>query len=79
MDIDRFVASAATSDRSTAIVYTPVKQDITLDLKGWKPGLNGRWYDPRTGTPGEMFNVTSGGKVTLSPPGEKDWVLVLQP
>jgi hypothetical protein len=76
-NIGRYVAIAAKRDRSAAIAYTPVPQDITLDLSDWNADLKGQWYDPQTGTPGTLFDVTAGHDVTLSPPDKKDWVLII--
>jgi hypothetical protein len=73
-----YLAAAQTADGSTVIAYLPTSRTVTVDMskiaghraKAW-------WFDPRTGkaTPAGEF-ATSGSK-DFTPPGDEDWVLVL--
>lgn len=73
-----FLAAACTSDRSTLIAYLPTPRPVVVDLAR----LSGErkccwWYDPRTGQAQSAGDVTGQGTLELAPPGEGDWVLVI--
>lgn len=63
----KFIAVA--QHEKLILAYTPVAQTIELKAAG-----NGRWFDPRTG--GSTEAKSDAGKFT--PPGEGDWVLIVQ-
>jgi hypothetical protein len=73
-----YAPAAVMSDSSYAVIYIPDKRELTVNLKK----ISGDetqvwWYQPSTG------KVTNGGKLidseetVLAPPGDGDWLLVL--
>ncbi len=73
-----YLAAARTSDGNTVIAYMPTRRTVSVDMSK----LAGRqikawWFDPRSGTAaaGGMFPASRTHAFT--PPGEGDWVLVL--
>ena len=73
-----YLAAARTSDGSTMIAYMPTSRTIGVEMsklagrevKGW-------WYDPRNGKAREAGKYRASGRREFTPPGEGDWVLVL--
>lgn len=67
------------SDRgSYAFIYTPVQQPVTVDLTRLTGSLvEASWFDPRTGRSIWLGQFPVRGLRTFTPPGEDDWVLVL--
>ncbi|HUV89982.1 MAG TPA: glycoside hydrolase family 140 protein [Anaerolineae bacterium] len=72
------LTAARTADGSTVIAYVPTRRTVTADLsqvsgeraRGW-------WFDPRTGKSTSAGEFPTRGCQRLTPPGEGDWVLVL--
>jgi hypothetical protein len=63
---------------SYAFIYTPTRQPVTVDLTRLTGSLvEATWFDPRTGRSVWIGQFPVRGKRTFSPPGEDDWVLVL--
>lgn len=63
---------------SYAFVYTPVKQPVTVDLTRMTGSLvEASWFDPRTGRSIWLGQFPVRGSRTFTPPGDDDWVLVL--
>ena len=60
------------------IAYMPTSREITVDMtkvagkeaKAW-------WFNPRTGKSLSIGTVPTLGKHKFAPPGEGDWVLLL--
>ena len=75
---DDYLAAGRTSDGSTVIAYMPTSRTIRVDMtriagrqvKAW-------WFDPRNGQSSEGGTFPSTGTHEFTPPGEGDWVLVL--
>ncbi len=73
-----YLAAARTTDGATVIAYMPTSREITVDMtkvagkeaKAW-------WFDPRTGKSHSIGTVPTSGKHKFAPPGEGDWVLLL--
>ena len=73
-----YLAAARTGDGGTAIAYLPTARTFTVDMtkvagkqaKAW-------WFNPRTGKPESAGEFPTSGKRQFTPPGEGDWVLVL--
>ncbi len=63
------------------VVYSPFGQPATLDLSGTEGEYTVRWYNPREGGElqdyGELVRAEDG-RIELVPPGEGDWVSLLQ-
>jgi hypothetical protein len=73
-----YLAAARTSDGSTMIAYMPTARAVTVDLARLAEALvRGWWYSPRTGTAELAGDYAGGGSLELAPPGEGDWVLVI--
>lgn len=70
-DPAKFVACAATPDRSLVVVYLPVGGKVSVAVAQDKPRPV-EWWNPRTG------EVTKGRNANLEAPGEGDWVLVVK-
>jgi hypothetical protein len=63
---------------SYAFIYTPVQQPVTVDLTRLTGSLvEASWYDPRTGRSIWLGQFPVRGTRTFTPPGDDDWVLVL--
>lgn len=63
---------------SYAFIYTPVKQPVVVDLTRLTGSLvEATWFDPRTGRSVWIGQFPVRGTRTFTPPGEDDWVLVL--
>jgi hypothetical protein len=73
-----YLAAARTEDGATVIAYMPTSRDITVDMtkvagkeaKAW-------WFNPRNGNSLSIGTVPTRGKHQFAPPGEGDWVLLL--
>ena len=73
-----YLSAARTPDGGTVIAYMPTSRKITVDIskvsgsqaKGW-------WFDPRTGKATPIGVFPTSGSREFTPPGEGDWVLVL--
>ena len=73
-----YLAAARTGDGGTAIAYLPTARTFTADMtkvagkqaKAW-------WFNPRTGKPESAGEFPTSGKRKFTPPGEGEWVLVL--
>ncbi len=73
-----YLAAARTTDGATVIAYMPTSREITVDMtkvagkeaKAW-------WFNPRTGKSLSIGTVPTLGKHKFAPPGEGDWVLLL--
>lgn len=73
-----YATAALTSDHTCAVAYLPSPRPVTIDLTRMaKDNGAGCWFDPRTGVASRIADFPSGGKPTLSPPGEGDWLLVV--
>jgi hypothetical protein len=80
-----FLTAARTSDRSLAVIYTPIIRTFTVDMSQLGGPAVTRWFDPSIG----IFTNISGSPFTNSglrnftPPGNNNdgdggWVLVLE-
>jgi len=73
-----YLAAARTEDGGTVIAYLPTARTFTVDMtkiagktaKAW-------WFNPRTGKSDAAGEFPTSGKKQFTPPGEGDWVLVL--
>jgi hypothetical protein len=73
-----YLAAASTSDGSTVIAYLPTPRTISVDMskiagsqvKAW-------WFDPRKGKAAAAGVFPASGTHEFTPPGDGDWVLVL--
>jgi hypothetical protein len=73
-----YLAAARTEDGATVIAYLPTARTFTVDLtkiagkaaKAW-------WFNPRTGKSDPAGEFPTTGKKQFTPPGDGDWVLML--
>ena len=73
-----YLAAARTADGSTVIAYMPTSRSVTVDMsKVTGEMAQGWWYDPRTGRSVAAGKFATKGCQELTPPGDGDWVLVL--
>ena len=73
-----YLSAARTEDGATVMAYLPTARPFTVDMtkiagktaKAW-------WFNPRTGKSDAAGEFPTTGKKQFTPPGEGDWVLVL--
>ena len=70
-DPAKFVACAATPDRSQVVIYMPAGGKIAVGVDQDKPRPV-EWVNPRTG------EVTKGRNIDLQAPDTNDWILVVK-
>jgi hypothetical protein len=73
-----YLAAARTEDGGTVIAYLPTPREISVELSKVS-GTRVRvwWFDPRTGKAKLTGEFPTRGTRDFIPPGEDDWVLVL--
>jgi hypothetical protein len=76
-DRARLMAFALTPDRSLGVAYLPGNAAVELDLSGLPATCRALWVSPSTGRWRTGASVTPSPKVSLTPPDERDWLLVL--
>jgi len=73
-----YLAAARTADGGTVIAYMPTARPITVDLtKIAGQAAQGWWFNPRNGKSDSAGTFPTSGTHQFTPPGEGDWVLVL--
>jgi hypothetical protein len=73
-----YVAAARTLDGGTVIIYLPQSHTITVNLsKVTGTTARGWWFNPRNGDAQPAGEFPTTGTPGFTPPGEGDWVLVL--
>ncbi len=73
-----YLAAARSADGGLVMAYLPSSRTFTVDMtkiagkaaKAW-------WFNPRTGKSSAAGEFPTAGKRPFTPPGEGDWVLVL--
>jgi len=73
-----YLAAARTEDGATVIAYLPTARPFTVNMtkiagktaKAW-------WFNPRTGKSDAAGEFPTTGKKQFTPPGDGDWVLVV--
>jgi hypothetical protein len=73
-----YLAAARTTDGSSVIAYMPTSRPITVDMTKVS-GKEARawWFNPRGGDSVSIGTIPTGGKHQFVPPGDGDWVLLL--
>ena len=73
-----YLAAAKTPDGSTVIAYMPTSRTINVDMSKIAGSQNKAWwFDPRNGKAAAAGIFPASGTHEFPPPGEGDWVLVL--
>lgn len=75
--VERFIAASRSLDGELAVIYTPVRQELRLNLAGLKRPVRAVWVNPRTGEKSKEKKI-SETCTTVEPPGEGDWILILR-
>lgn len=75
--VELFVAASRSPDGELAIVYTPVKQKLRLNLSRMNKPVRMVWVNPRTGDCSEEEEIVKTDTL-LEPPGGGDWILILR-
>jgi hypothetical protein len=73
-----YLSAARTHNGATVIAYMPTPRTVTVDMtKIAGSAAAGWWFDPRSGKANSLGTFETRGKRQFTPPGEGDWVLVL--
>lgn len=73
-----FTATALADDGSFAIAYLPTQRAVTIDLtKLSGERVNAWWFNPREGAVTHIGELADKQRHAFEPPGDGDWVLVL--
>lgn len=73
-----YLSAARTGDGSTVIAYMPTSRKITVDLSRVSgEEVQAWWFNPRNGKASSAGQFSTTGARDFNPPGEGDWVLVL--
>jgi hypothetical protein len=73
-----YLTAATTPDGRTVIAYMPTARTVSVDLSKLAKGrVNAWWFDPRTGKANTAGTLAAEGSRPFTPPGDGDWVLVL--
>ena len=74
-----FLAAACTANRSTLIAYLPTPRKVTINLSRLSGEKKmGWWFNPRNGKSHTAGETPGTDLWELVPPGEEDWVLVVE-
>lgn len=74
-----YAVTALAADGSFALSYLPTKRALTIDLsKVSGSHVAASWFIPRTGETSRIGEFTDKGRQSFEPPGDGDWVLVLE-
>jgi len=75
---DDGVQAAVTTDRKLAVAYLPTPRPIRITPSTLSEGdRHLRWFNPRNGSFQDGSLPENEGIVTLEPPGDGDWILVV--
>ena len=73
-----YLSAARTPNGVTVIAYMPTPRTVTVDMtKIAGSAAAGWWFDPRSGKANSLGTFETRGKRQFTPPGDGDWVLVL--
>ncbi|UEG54836.1 glycoside hydrolase family 140 protein [Mucilaginibacter daejeonensis] len=76
-----YIAAAINRQRTTAIIYLAIGQDVVTDLSTMKGPLKAWWFDPRTGQRRYIGSYNAVHQRAFTPPtsgSHNDWVLLLE-
>lgn len=73
-----YTVTAVAADGSFAVSYLPTNRSLTIDLAKLSGGrIAANWFNPRSGETTSIGQFDAKNRHTFAPPGEGDWVLVL--
>lgn len=73
-DLNRFIAVARTTDQKWTVIYTPIGEDLRLNLEG---SHDAKWFDPRNGKRKTLGSLDPS-RITFKAPSDQDWILELK-
>jgi Protein of unknown function (DUF4038)/Putative collagen-binding domain of a collagenase len=74
-----YAVTALADDGSFALSYLPTRRSLTIDLtKVSGERVIASWFNPRTGETTRIGEFNDPQRQTFAPPGEGDWVLVVE-
>ena len=76
-DVLATVLASRSAEGDLVVAYAPAGGVLSLDLRGLRPNLSARWFDPRTGDWLQGPALADEPVHRLATPDEQDWVLVL--
>ena len=77
MDFIHGYRASRSLDGELAVIYTPARQELRLNLAGLKRPVRAVWVNPRTGERSEDGEISETCTI-VEPPGEGDWILILR-
>jgi hypothetical protein len=77
-EFSNFISAARTEDGRIALVYTPVRQGVELDLSSFRIVVNATWLNPRNGQRAGAGKLEARKSVRMEPPEDGDWLLLLE-
>jgi hypothetical protein len=73
-----YLSAALARDGTTLMAYMPSARTVTVEMgKLSKAGMTAWWFDPRSGLASAGGTIAATGAHAFTPPGDGDWVLVL--
>jgi hypothetical protein len=73
-----YLSAARTKDGGTGIAYMPTARAITVDMTKISGNeATAWWFNPRSGKTDSIGECPTSGKKQFTPPGDGDWILVL--
>ena len=75
-DPARFIAAARTDDRKLAVLYVPCGGEVDINPAALRPGMQMRWFGPRTGEWTDAPALPEQ-RLVLKTPDSNDWVLCI--
>jgi hypothetical protein len=73
-----YLGAARTGDGGTVIAYMPSARTFKVDMSKISGKMAAAWwFNPRTGEADSAGKFPTAGKKQFTPPGEGDWVFVL--
>ena len=73
-----YLAAARSNDGSLVMAYMPTARTITVDMSKMAGPAKASWFNPRMANWVEAGRYPSTGKKPFTPPGDGDWVLLLE-
>ncbi len=74
----KFIAAAATDDKTLSVVYVPEERTLQLFLEALPHPPSVAWFNPRTGGHNPAVAVVSGTACQFPTPEPGDWLLVTE-
>lgn len=74
----RHAAAARTEAGDLAVVYLPEGGSLELKKDQLPANFAASWFNPRSGEQSNVVAVVSDASIQFAPPGEEDWLLVLE-